>query len=135
MKFRRIALALLIMISLITTSLNVNAREFDSKSIRKDTSNGDIYVVNGTYKRFEQIKKTYGKDFDYPKTYFYDDGHVKGTLYVIDVNYANYYLTGTIEVTYRGEVTCYNGCPGDGNFSIEDIIALKGYYINIINSK
>lgn len=135
MKFRRIALALLIMLSLITTSLSVDARSFDSKSIRKDTSHGDIYIVNGTYKRFEQIKITYGKDFDYPKTYFYDDGHVKGILSVIDVNYANYYTAGTIEVTYRGEVTCYNGCPGDGNFSIEDIIAMKGYYINIINSK
>lgn len=58
MKFRKVVFALLIILSLITTSLKIDAREFDSKSIKIDKSKGDIYVVNGEYKRFEQIKKT-----------------------------------------------------------------------------
>lgn len=134
MKFRRIVFALLIMLSLITTSLSVDARKFDSEYIKKDTSKGDIYVVNGKYKRFEQIKKAYGKDFEYPRSIDYDDGQVEGTLYAIGINYDNYYSEGTVEVTYRGEVTWYKGYPKDGAFSVEDLKALKGYYIVFINS-
>ncbi len=134
MKFRRIAFALLLMLSLITTSLSVDARNFDSKSLKTDTSKGDIYVVNGKYKRFEQIKKAYGKDFEYPRSIDYDDGQVEGTLYAIGINYDNYYVNGTVEVTYRGEVTWYKGYPKDGAFSTEDLKALKGYYLVFINS-
>lgn len=134
MKFRKVVFALLIMLSLITTSLSVDARNFDSKSIKIDKSKGDIYVVNGEYKRFEQIKKTYGKDFDYPGAIDYDDGQVKGTLHAICIDYDNFYVNGTVEVTYRGEVTWYEGYPKDGAFSAEDLKALKGYYLVFINS-
>ena len=82
----------------------------------------------------EQIKKTYGKDFDYPSAIDYDDGQVKGTLHAICIDYDNFYVNGTVEVTYRGEVTWYEGYPKDGAFSTEDLKALKGYYLVFINS-